>query len=325
MSTTTTTSKQWLRLAVNVASWAPTESVFRRALSCIQQEEQARILRFVFIDDAKSSLVGRLLMRYAVQELTGTQHEECKFERTDRGKPLLAAPSLPLLFNVSHAGDYAVMAATTTPNPSHTANPQTQPSVARDHSPGIDSDSAEVEQDMAFSSRDSQLLGVDVMDKRKPNAVESVPAYFDLMRKQFTPDEWTRIEHPSKSHDAQLLEFYRYWCLKESYIKAVGIGLGMDLQRLSFVADSALNASNTHVCAAATVTIDGTLRRDWMFEQQHLDERHCVALARNFEATPQPFTFLSVEDLLCTLEPHFAVHEAAASKFPSFRQKIKRL
>ena len=38
------------------------------------------------------------------------------------------------------------------------------------------------------------------------------------------------------------LEFYRFWTLKESYIKALGIGLRMDLQRLQFISDTRLAA-----------------------------------------------------------------------------------
>ena len=105
-------------------------------------------------------------------------------------------------------------------------------------------------------------LGVDVADVRPQDDVER---YFGLMQPQFTPEEWQRIRarptldlqmvrdarlfslsprthphtmlipfvQPRGRHPLQL-EFYRYWSLKESYIKATGDGIGFGLQRLSF-------------------------------------------------------------------------------------------
>ena len=63
---------------------------------------------------------------------------------------------------------------------------------------------------------------------------EDIDKFFALMDRQFTPDEWTKIRKPSEEQQ-QLQQFYQYWSLKESYVKAVGVGLGLDLRRLSFV------------------------------------------------------------------------------------------
>jgi 4'-phosphopantetheinyl transferase len=70
--------------------------------------------------------------------------------------------------------------------------------------------------------------------------------FFRLMRRQFTVDEWKQIENPTFDGadkmstisttlgDRQLAEFFRHWSLKESYVKAIGSGLNIDLQRLNF-------------------------------------------------------------------------------------------
>ena len=79
-------------------------------------------------------------------------------------------------------------------------------------------------------------IGVDVMDIRRPMS-GSVTEFFRLMRKQFTPREWADIDAAGVSERDRLHKFFHYWTLKESYIKAVGIGLGMDLQRIEFVSD----------------------------------------------------------------------------------------
>lgn len=81
------------------------------ASSYIQQEEKQRIAKFVFQDDAKSSLVGRLMLRKFVYDTTFIPYEEIKFSRDEKGKPfLLGVGDIPVTFNVSHQGDYVVLA-----------------------------------------------------------------------------------------------------------------------------------------------------------------------------------------------------------------------
>ena len=89
-------------------------------------------------------------------------------------------------------------------------------------------------------------VGVDVMRSIDARQSGNLPEFFRLMRRQFTPDEWQDIrsakgcprigEGKEAAERDQLRTFYRFWCLKESFVKAEGSGLGWDLQRLSFQA-----------------------------------------------------------------------------------------
>ncbi len=63
---------------------------------------------------------------------------------------------------------------------------------------------------------------------------KDLPRFFHLMRRQFTPREWEAIR-VGEEEEQQLRTFYRHWCLKESFVKADGGGLGWNLQRLNFV------------------------------------------------------------------------------------------
>ncbi len=75
-------------------------------------------------------------------------------------------------------------------------------------------------------------MGVDVMCfKDKP--AHDVAKFFHLLRRQFTSSEWAVIRE-DESESIQMRQFYRYWCLKESFVKADGKGLAWDLQRLAF-------------------------------------------------------------------------------------------
>ncbi|CAG9795410.1 unnamed protein product [Diatraea saccharalis] len=102
------------RWAFNTSSWIPNEHDILKASSLIQPEEKERISRFVFINDAKSSLVGRLMMRQFVCMTTGMPYNEIRFGRDSHGKPyLLGMGDNHISFNVSHQGDYVVLAGNT--------------------------------------------------------------------------------------------------------------------------------------------------------------------------------------------------------------------
>ena len=78
-------------------------------MASVQPEERLRIRKFKYRDDAKASLVGRLLLRKFGLE-SGLLKKSMKFERTERGKPFLAG-NRSWTFNVSHQEDWAVLAA----------------------------------------------------------------------------------------------------------------------------------------------------------------------------------------------------------------------
>jgi 4'-phosphopantetheinyl transferase len=53
------------------------------------------------------------------------------------------------------------------------------------------------------------------------------------MRASFAPLEWTTIRSHATPAE-QLRQFFIFWTLKESFIKNIGIGLGLDLERMEF-------------------------------------------------------------------------------------------
>jgi 4'-phosphopantetheinyl transferase len=66
--------------------------------------------------------------------------------------------------------------------------------------------------------------------------------------------------------------FFRYWTLKEAYVKARGLGLSLPLDAVSFDLGA----------GGITIAIDPSLNdhgRDWQFEQWEPTEQHVVAVA----------------------------------------------
>ncbi|KAI4815852.1 hypothetical protein KUCAC02_005979 [Chaenocephalus aceratus] len=234
-----------VRWAFLCGSWRPSRSEWILANRCIQREERDRIRQFVFAKDAKSAMAGRLLLRRFVCERMGIPWSEIRLERSPRGKPYLAAPLKvksdsgteppSWSFNLSHQGDYAVLAA-----------------------------------------EQGGQVGVDIMKNTMPGT-SSVPEFFRIMTRQFTAYEWSVIQSAGSEH-LQLAAFYRHWALKESFIKAIGTGLGFNLQRVEFhLAPEPL--TQKHVLRQTKMHLDEEEEEDWIFEESLLDADHHVAVA----------------------------------------------
>ncbi|XP_051536003.1 L-aminoadipate-semialdehyde dehydrogenase-phosphopantetheinyl transferase [Myxocyprinus asiaticus] len=289
-----------VRWAFRCGSWVPTRSEWTLAARCIQPEEKERIGQFVFAKDAKSAMAGRLLIRKLVCEKMGFVWDGFRLERTARGKPYLPLPSTTTSpapshthwnFNVSHQGDYAVLAAA----------PRRQ-------------------------------VGVDVMKTTRPGS-SSVPEFFRIMNRQFTDLEWTNIRAAGSDWD-QLDNFYRHWALKESFIKAIGTGLGFDLQRVEFHI-SPNQMQEGQVYRQTRMYLDNE-EEDWIFEESLLDKDHHVTVALGKpdictskeddghfrEAPPLSFTLLSFSDLVSRATP---LSEEDPAYWESFQRKKEAL
>lgn len=94
-----------------MSRWNPSSQDWGRAMALIQEEERQRIAKFRYRVDMMSSLVGRLLLRGLAASVLGLRNTETQFTRTERGRPVLVQNSRGWDYNVSHAGDWVVLAA----------------------------------------------------------------------------------------------------------------------------------------------------------------------------------------------------------------------
>ena len=86
----------------------------------------------------------------------------------------------------------------------------------------------------------------------------------------------------SKENDSlRYQHFFIIWSLKESFSKAIGLGLGYDLAKVNFVVsyDGVGGADTDRVRGIATVNIEGVKRTDWRFYFFSVDENHIVSVA----------------------------------------------
>ena len=272
------TSTRW---AFNFKGWQPTEYEWCNAIMQLQEEERIRIGKFRYRDDAKSSLVGRLMIRrWSEQFLSAFSCTDniLTITRTEKGRPkLLLSPSqtqatkdMHFDFNVAHAGEFTVFAA-------------------------------------EIKDNTNVAVGVDVMPLTNRRTDQNIEEFLRLMKRQFTSDEWAQIRRTPPDYDEgfsdTLKNFYRFWCLKESFVKAEGSGLAWNLQRLSFNCPT-VDLNIVHVITDTRLAVDGTPLDKWQFQEHILNPNHCAAVAVNYEdinpkiLNPTPFQFVNLQDLL---------------------------
>uniref|UniRef100_A0A8I5QZH5 L-aminoadipate-semialdehyde dehydrogenase-phosphopantetheinyl transferase n=1 Tax=Papio anubis TaxID=9555 RepID=A0A8I5QZH5_PAPAN len=241
-------SMEGVRWAFSCGTWLPSRAEWLLAVRSIQPEEKERIGQFVFARDAKAAMAGRLMIRKLVAEKLNIPWNHIRLQRTAKGKPVLAKdssnPYPNFNFNISHQGDYAVLAA----------EPELQ-------------------------------VGIDIMKT-------SFPEFFHIMKRKFTNKEWETIRS-FKDEWTQLDMFYRNWALKESFIKAIGVGLGFELQRLEFDL-SPLNLDIGQVYKETRLFLDGEEEKEWAFEVPSQDDS---------KPTQRQFTILNFNDLISSAVP----------------------
>ncbi|KAL6640741.1 hypothetical protein ACP70R_021864 [Stipagrostis hirtigluma subsp. patula] len=113
------------------------------------------------------------------------------------------------------------------------------------------------------------LVGMDIVFISKPQG-ETVTEFISNFSSYLTDHEWDCVVRAGMP-DEVLTEFYRYWCLKEAFVKAIGSGVGFGLHRLEFH-----HVHWTNIC----IHIDGKESRKWRFRLFKLDEMHLASIAK---------------------------------------------
>lgn len=274
-----------IRWAFNLSNWRPTLPELLTATSCIQQEEKLRLSAFMFRDDFDASIIGRLLMRKFVHDATKQPYEKIIFHRDERGKPYLPmhhsdTNQISLTFNVSHQGNYTIIAGSIVDKPLTNAN-----IIPR--------------------------IGADIM-KIEYTGGKSLEEFFRIMTRNFSATEWNYINKQS-TEQLQLQAFMRHWCLKESFVKMLGSGITVPLDKISFTIynDYLMPANPMNVITNSTVTQsfdELTNSSNLQFEESQLDDDHCVAVLlcdhnNDINYKGYPFEIISFEELTKGCKP----------------------
>eukprot|EP00884_Botryococcus_braunii_P009141 jgi/Botrbrau1/18228/Bobra.53_1s0084.1 len=207
-----------LRWAVDTSAWEPRDEEWFFLLDLLPHEDQTQVEAFKFKEDQKRAMVSRLLQRQCIHTALGVPWKQVKVKRTRGRKPFAALPpsvdkshAPNFNFNVSHEGDYVVLAS----------------------------------EPLCICGVDVAAPG-QVRAARQGQAMSMV----DLERRlgpQFTANEWETIKGMGPDHAAQEKVLRRLWSLKEAYVKARGDGLGFDLGKAEFEFDGHVHANEAVV------------------------------------------------------------------------------
>eukprot|EP00249_Psilotum_nudum_P010297 c22459_g1_i2 orf=369-1013(-) len=180
---------------------------------------------------------------------------------------------------------------------------------------------------VALASDPLCLVGLDVMAD-EARGQELPEQFLNNFTSYFTELEWKHIANAGPETGPMLDQFYRFWCLKESYTKAVGIGLHFEFERAEFYYPNGDPWSNT-----VHLRIDGEEKRKWHFDIQRLGTDHWACVARGppaeaaesfkktlskikldtatlnlaLELQIKPFSFLSISDLISDMGNHDSI------------------
>lgn len=250
---------------VNTSKWKPNKDQWLKLMSAILPEERERIDRFVYTEDSKTALVGRALIRRYLSKVLNVPSSELELERNSKGRPQLCEKykksiDVPKIFdfNISHSGDYCILCG-------------------------------------LYGNTDrfkTITIGADLTQVVEKNSHELDRFLYLMSKREFLPAEWAIVEKAG-SDKLKCINFTRLWCLKESYIKSIGLGLSFKLDRICFDCKPAYREESfpiNKISCDTIVKLDGTVARDWKFIETALDEKHLVSIALNFIESNGPGT-----------------------------------
>lgn len=122
---------------------------------------------------------------------------------------------------------------------------------------------------VAIASEPFCLVGLDIVSHAFP-VRETIEQFINSFSSYFSSMEWDKIINAGTCDD-MLQELYRYWSLKEAFIKAIGSGLRYKLNVLEF---NHINWTDI------SVKLHGEEMTHWKFWHFELKKRHYVSIAR---------------------------------------------
>lgn len=203
-----------LKFYMNSKKWIPTNHQWIQFLKCLNKNDCDYAHSFKFQNDCKTRLLGQLLIRYCLKILTNLELNKIKIERELNGKPYFVNSShnnYHIDFNLSHSKDYLAICA--------------------------------------IKSSIKNKVGIDIMnaatiDKESNEndhlAIKDYERFNKIILKSYTTNECKYIESKANLID-KINAFLRIWTLKESYLKAIGKGIRMELKKLDFYINNELN------------------------------------------------------------------------------------
>ncbi|CAF0828339.1 unnamed protein product [Didymodactylos carnosus] len=217
------------RFYTNCHLWHPTMDEWLWSTRCIPNDELQRIDRFVFQRDAKFALAGQLLIRYVLLKAYDKK-SKCVFDVKRTEK------GRPYVEELDGKFDF---------NLSHHG------------------------QLVTIGATFDGSIGCDTTEYTLPSIPkQSVEYWTRLFKNEFTNNEQNFILN-DQNESVRFKNFHRLWCLKESYVKMIGQGIGFELLRLDFNIKSLFDETDQNQIISDTrLMIDNRFNQNVRFDEQ---------------------------------------------------------
>ena len=216
--------KKILKYCFNTSIWAPTRLEWLNLMSALPTDERERITRYMFKSDLKQTLIGQILIRYCLKNLINVEWNQLVIDRTAKGRPYLKLKETlsgakisnfdyQVDFNVSHAGDFCIIAAGIyhISSTSGSTSKKNEDSSNEDNFKiGTDVMKIDITQIRASNPNDDDEV---LFQKELEKHERVINSKFSNLEKGYIYNRPNTIE--------RLTAFYRLWCLKESYVKGI--------------------------------------------------------------------------------------------------------
>ncbi|CAF0889889.1 unnamed protein product [Adineta steineri] len=155
------------------------------------------------------------------------------------------------------------------------------------------------------------LVGCDTMEYRVNTPPrEPVEPLTNLLRNEFTKNEYDFILNKTKDEKIRFRHFYRLWSLKESYVKWLGQGVGFTLSRMNFcIKTDEFDEKNAQQVLSDTIleldnkSVNDQLRFDEQIIYLPNNEQQIITLCSSTKTNCQPFTELNIDEILKNCTP----------------------
>lgn len=264
--------KKFLKYCFNTSTWKPNKVEWLQLLSSITKEEREKVTSFAFKSNSKQTLIGRVLIRYCLQKLLNIEWSCLVIGQSSKERPCLKIKETLNLakmnsmqyhvdFNVSHSGDYTIIfAGISTLNSAKKSNDNDSDDYFK-----LGTDVIKIEVDERTRLNNPQDSEEAIFQKVLNRHERVITSKFSNVEKNFIYNKVSPVE--------KLSAFYRLWSLKESYVKAIGEGIGFDLKRIEVHPSSELFIDliiKRHLVAMDTqIYIDSKLVKNCKFYEQY--------------------------------------------------------
>jgi len=149
---------------------------------------------------------------------------------------------------------------------------------------------------VVLAGEENTIVGIDIM-RNCYKGGKSLNEFFRLMHRNFHMNEWAYINKGTDTN--KINSFYRFWCLKECYVKATGTGLTIDLRKICFVPKSELKKDV--ILTDTELFIDGQLMSDWSFHELLYND-YTITVCLKGSITTVNFSLINFDDLMSNAE-----------------------